>query len=42
MMRRPSSIWRRIAARLPDITLAIAIAATLGTGVWLVWRLGWL
>ena len=42
MMRRPSSIWRRIAARSPDITLAIAIAATLGTGVWLVWRLGWL
>ena len=42
MTRRPSSIWRRIGARLPEITIAIAIAVTIGTGVWLVWSLGWL
>ena len=41
MVRRAPSIWRRIGARLPEITVAIAIAVTLGTCAWLVWALGW-
>jgi hypothetical protein len=42
MTRRKQSTWRRISARLPEITLAIAVAATLCAAVWAAWRVGWL
>jgi hypothetical protein len=34
-------MWRRIGARLPEVTMAIAIAAIIGTVVWVVWSVGW-
>ena len=40
-MHRAPSIWRRIGAHLPEITVAIAVAVTIGTGAWLVWSLVW-
>jgi len=41
MTHRAPSVWRRIGARLPEITTAIAIAAIIGTVVWVVWSVGW-
>jgi hypothetical protein len=40
MTRRAPSIWRRISALLPEITVAIAVVATIATAVWLVWSYG--
>jgi hypothetical protein len=42
MARRTPSIWRRISGLLPEITLAIAVAVTLATALWIAWRYGWL
>ena len=41
MRIQPPGMWRRIGARLPEITMAIAIAAIIGTVVWVVWSVGW-
>jgi len=36
-MPRRRNIWRRINARLPEITIAIAIAAVIVSALWIAW-----
>lgn len=36
-MARRRNIWRRINARLPEITIAIAIGAVVLTALWIAW-----
>jgi hypothetical protein len=42
MTRHAPSVWRRIGALSPGITLVVAIMVTLLTLAWMVWRYGWL
>lgn len=42
MTLRPKSFRRLISARLPEITLAIAVTFSIATALWIAWSFGWL
>jgi hypothetical protein len=35
-------MWRRVGARLPEITVAIAVVAVIATALWVAWLFRWL